>query len=149
MMQLVNGRVRIVLNDGRALLGQLLAYDKYMNLVVADCEEYRRSKPKKSKTALSASDDAGAVAEAKEMRRSLGLVVLRGETIVSCSLEQGAPPSGYENKARVPAAQKMRQSSGAGIPPPQMAPPMAGMMMRPMMPPPPMGMMPPQPPRRQ
>jgi small nuclear ribonucleoprotein (snRNP)-like protein len=31
-------------NDGRALVGQMLAYDKHMNFVLAECEEFRTVK---------------------------------------------------------------------------------------------------------
>lgn len=31
-------------NDGRALVGQMLAYDKHMNLVLNECEEFRTVK---------------------------------------------------------------------------------------------------------
>lgn len=134
MLMMVNNRVKVTQNDGRIILGQLLAFDKYMNLVVADCEEYRKIKGKMA-------TDNG---QRSSLRRSLGLVVLRGETIVSCSLETGAPLSGFENKARVPAAQQMAPGmrpmmpGGMGVP----APMPAAMMMRPGMAPPPM-MMPP------
>jgi hypothetical protein len=33
-----------VRNDGRALVGQMLAYDKHMNFVLAECEEFRTVK---------------------------------------------------------------------------------------------------------
>lgn len=125
----------MTLNDGRVLIGQLLAFDKYMNLVIADCEEFKRVKPKK-KTSDTAQE---------QIRRSLGLLILRGETIVSCSQESGAPPSGFENKARVPAAQQMvsgmvRTMPGMSAVPPPMPP--SAMMMRPGMAMPP-SMMPP------
>jgi len=46
MLQLVNYRLRVTLTDSRALTGQMLAYDKHMNLVLADCEEFRTLKKK-------------------------------------------------------------------------------------------------------
>lgn len=134
MSALVNNRVRITMNDSRAIVGQLLAYDKYMNLVVADAEEFRRVKNGKNADGT----------EKPVIRRPLGLLVLRGETIVSCSLETGAPSSGFENKARTTAAQQMQPGMRAvpGAPssmiPPPMMPAQASMMMRPgmmMMPP--------------
>ena len=95
MNLLLNSRVKITLNDGgRTILGQLLAFDKYMNLVVADAEEYRNVKNKEPE-------------DGKQLRRSLGLIVLRGENIVLCSQEAGSSFSGFENKARTPAAQQM------------------------------------------
>lgn len=53
-----------------------------MNMVLADCEEYRRIQRK-----------SGAGKQDVEVKRSLGLVVLRGEFIVSLSVE-GPPPAG-------------------------------------------------------
>jgi small nuclear ribonucleoprotein (snRNP)-like protein len=51
MMSLVNYRLKVTINDGRYLIGQMLAYDKHMNLVLAECEEFRllRKKPKGQK----------------------------------------------------------------------------------------------------
>jgi small nuclear ribonucleoprotein B and B' len=129
MLALVNSRVRITLKDGRVILGQLLAFDKYMNLVVADSEEHRKVKIHKP--------TEGADSE-KQMERSLGLIVLRGENIISCCQETGAPSSGFQNKARAPAAQHlapgMRPVPGQGnlMPLPAM---MARPGMMPLMPP--------------
>jgi small nuclear ribonucleoprotein (snRNP)-like protein len=41
-------------NDGRALVGQMLAYDKHMNFVLAECEEFRTVKvgPERSEGAM-------------------------------------------------------------------------------------------------
>jgi small nuclear ribonucleoprotein (snRNP)-like protein len=86
MLSLINWRLKVTLNDGRALVGQMLAFDRHMNLVLADCEEFRRVKPKRK-----AGDPAGEPTVPQEIKRSLGLVILRGETVVSLSVE-GPPP---------------------------------------------------------
>ena len=92
MLSLVLWRIRVTLNDNRQLVGQMLAFDRHMNLVLADCEEFRRVKPKKKATNT---DDEPAPSQ--ELKRSLGLVILRGEMIVSLSVE-GPPPIVDEDK---------------------------------------------------
>lgn len=103
LLQLVNCRLRLTLQDGRVMVGQLLAYDKHMNLVLADCEEFRKTRA------------------AVEQRRTLGLVMLRGHHIVSLTPE-GGPPTADMNKTRVPAAAQMGPGAGRavgrGVPPP-------------------------------
>ena len=76
----INYRVRVIIQDSRQLVGTLLAFDKHMNLVLADTEEFTRYKSKK---------DEGGVD--KERKRGLGLVLLRGENIISFSAE--SPPT--------------------------------------------------------
>jgi small nuclear ribonucleoprotein B and B' len=83
MLGLINWRLKVTINDGRFLTGQMLAFDRHMNLVLADCEEFRRVRPKKKPGEETAPE--------QEMKRSLGLVILRGETVVSLSIE-GPPP---------------------------------------------------------
>ncbi|GAA5883756.1 hypothetical protein JCM3774_000580 [Rhodotorula dairenensis] len=162
MAAIINYRVRVTLNDSRALVGQLLAFDKHMNLVLAECDEFRRIK-RKGGAAAKAKPVAGNADEADgaddddedEMRRTLGLVILRGETIVSLSVE-GPPPATDEKGLAgltpgpgfgapagrgmgLSAPPTMRQAPQSFAPPPGMPgmPPMG-------MPPPP-GFMPPPP----
>jgi small nuclear ribonucleoprotein B and B' len=91
MLSLVLWRIRVTLNDNRQLVGQMLAFDRHMNLVIAECEEFRRVKPKKK----GQNEDEGAPSQ--ELKRSLGLVILRGEMIVSLAVE-GPPPIVDEDK---------------------------------------------------
>jgi small nuclear ribonucleoprotein B and B' len=107
--QLIHYRIRVVLQDGRHLVGQLSAYDKHMNLVLVDCEELR---PGKKTNAVVAGVTATA---AGMLKRTLGLVILRGEHIVSFSVEAGPPPRG-DAKHRVSAAAGMPLGPGVSRP---------------------------------
>ncbi|KAJ5373870.1 hypothetical protein N7517_005876 [Penicillium concentricum] len=88
MQNLINYRMRVTLNDGRQMTGSMLAFDKHMNLVLADTEEFRRIKRKSKPTAGPAN---APMVEAEE-KRSLGLTIVRGTQVVSCSVE-GPPPA--------------------------------------------------------
>jgi len=90
MLSLINWRMKITINDGRSFVGQMLAFDRHMNLVLADCEEFRQVRPKKKP----GETETPAM---QEMKRMLGLVILRGETVVSLSVE-GPPPVVDEDK---------------------------------------------------
>ena len=63
-----------------------------MNVVLADTEEFRKVKQKQTKTAPPAPGSAAAQTIEAEQKRTLGLIILRGTNIVSCSVE-GPPPS--------------------------------------------------------
>ena len=92
MLSLINWRLKVTINDGRALTGQMLAFDRHMNLVLAECEEFRRIRPKKKKASpgTAAAVDEGPLPE-QEIKRTLGLVIVRGEIVVSLTVI-GPPP---------------------------------------------------------
>ena len=42
MAAYVNYRMRITMSDARIIIGTFLAYDKFMNIILADSEEFRK-----------------------------------------------------------------------------------------------------------
>nr|GAT55105.1 predicted protein [Mycena chlorophos] len=115
MLGLINWRLKVTINDGRALTGQMLAFDRHMNLVLADCEEFRRIRPKKKPGEEAAPE--------QEIKRMLGLVILRGETVVSMSVEGPPPVVDEDKKNTLPAGPGRGMPAGRGM---GMLPPMAG-----------------------
>lgn len=109
MADLVNYRLRVVTLDGRQFTGTMLAFDKHMNLVLSDTEEFRVVK------------NSG-----NEVKRTMGLVILRGETVVSVTVE--APPTNEPARAAtIPSgpgqARPVSRTAGAGLTAPVGAPP--------------------------
>jgi len=96
MLQFVNWRMRVTIADNRTLLGTFMAFDRHMNIVLGDCEEYRKVRGKKA-------------SEEKEEKRSLGLVLLRGENVISLQAESPPPP-----KPRAQAVAAGRAGPGVG-----------------------------------
>mmetsp|Transcript_2553 Transcript_2553/g.5057 ORF Transcript_2553/g.5057 Transcript_2553/m.5057 type:complete len:159 (-) Transcript_2553:81-557(-) len=104
LLRYVEHRLRVTLGDGRYILGTFLAFDKHLNLVLSEAEEFRQLKSK------------GAVLEERTEKRSLGLVLIRGENVVSLAVE-GPPPSKSNNAAKLtPGGPGMARGAGRGMP---------------------------------
>ncbi|VEL37011.1 unnamed protein product, partial [Protopolystoma xenopodis] len=97
--QVLNHRVRCTLQDGRQLVGTFKAFDRHMNLVFCDCDEFRVVRNRTTK-------------EEKLEKRSLGLLLLRGEHVVSMNVDGPPPP---EDNPRVPHPGSAAWGSGASM----------------------------------
>ncbi|KAJ6887318.1 hypothetical protein NC651_027607 [Populus alba x Populus x berolinensis] len=109
MLQYINYRMRVTIQDGRQLVGKFMAFDRHMNLVLGDCEEFRKLPPAKGKKNN----------EEREDRRTLGLVLLRGEEVISMTVEGPPPPEESRAKAVSAAAVAgpgLGRAAGRGIP---------------------------------
>ncbi|KAL3231418.1 Small nuclear ribonucleoprotein-associated protein B [Nakaseomyces bracarensis] len=85
LADLINYKLRVVAQDGRVYVGELLAFDKHMNVVLGDCVEecvLRRELDAARKSVTSVDK-----ADLKVKKRVLGLVILRGEQILTTLIE--------------------------------------------------------------
>lgn len=79
-----------------------------MNLVLADTEEFRRTKRK-----AKAADSSSAVLA--EEKRTLGLTIVRGAQVVSCSVDGPPPADPSARLGTAPGAGGATLSAGPGV----------------------------------
>lgn len=89
-----------------------MAFDRHMNLVLWDTEEFRKIKNKKG----------SGVTEEREDKRSLGLVILRGDSVVSMTIEGPPPPD--DDEKLMPGGPGAARPAGRGMPVPGAMAPM-------------------------
>lgn len=82
-----------------------MAFDRHMNIVLGDTEEYRKIKAKKG----------SGITEEREEKRVLGLIILRGDSVVSLTIE-GPPPPELNEKLTPGGPGVSKLSAGRGIP---------------------------------
>ena len=81
LAKFINCRVNVVINDHRYFIGQMLGFDTHSNIILKDCEEFRKLKKRKS-------------GEALETKRNIGLMILRGDTVLHVDVIGPPPPNG-------------------------------------------------------
>lgn len=91
-----------------------MAFDKHLNLVLSEAEEFRTLRK-----------GGSALLEERTEKRSLGLVLIRGENVVSLAVE-GPPPPSVSGKASAPPG-GMARGRGAPMGVPPGGPPPGGM----------------------
>lgn len=116
MLNYINYRMKVTLQDSRVLIGYFMAFDKHMNLVLGDTEEFRTLKAKVKTN----------VSEERVEKRHLGLVLLRGENVVSLTVE--GPPLAPENETVGPNGPGVARAAGRGIPAAPLGGPPVGLM---------------------
>lgn len=104
---------------------------QHMNLVLADTEEFRRTRRRGGKAAPGAAQQ---LTETEE-RRAIGLTIIRGANVISLSVD-GPPPadpaarlgggSGQSTAAAIAAGPGVARPAGRGMPPGGLAGPAPG-----------------------
>ena len=82
-----------------------MAFDRHMNIVLGDTEEFRKIRTKKG-TGLT---------EEREEKRALGLIILRGDSVVSMTIE-GPPPPEYDEKHTPGGPGAVKVGAARGLP---------------------------------
>lgn len=87
-----------------------MAFDRHMNIVLGDTEEFRKIRAKKTGSGLT---------EEREERRALGLIILRGDSVVSMTIE-GPPPPDTDEKLMPGGPGVVKAAAARGLPMPGM-----------------------------
>ena len=82
-----------------------MAFDRHMNMVLGDTEEYRKIRTKKG----------SGISEEREEKRALGLIILRGDSIVSMTIE-GPPPPDADDRLAPGGPGMVKASAARGVP---------------------------------
>lgn len=82
-----------------------MAFDRHMNIVLGDTEEFRKIRTKKS----------SGISEEREEKRALGLIILRGDSVISLTIE-GPPPAEIDDKLTPGGPGAVKAMAGRGIP---------------------------------
>ena len=107
MLQYINYKMRVTIKGGRQLVGDLMAFDRHMNLVLGNCDEMRKLPPvSKGKKTNDESED----------RRTLGLVLLRGDEVVSFAVAAPPPPDESQADVAALAGPGIGRAAGWGVP---------------------------------
>ncbi|QLQ80081.1 hypothetical protein HG537_0D00810 [Torulaspora globosa] len=104
LSNLVGYRLRIITQDGRVYIGELMAFDKHMNVVLKNCMEERVPRTQIDKLRKDLTDTG-----VKVEKRVLGLTILRGEQILSTVVEDKPVLTKRERLAGVEKQQKKIQ----------------------------------------
>lgn len=81
--RLIHSKVRVIAKTHSNFVGTLLSFDNHMNLVLGECEEFKTAKSR------------------KELKRYLGLLIVRGENVVSVVLESGPNAASLKPQLRL------------------------------------------------
>lgn len=114
LLRYIEHRIRVTVQDGRVVIGTFMAFDKHLNLVMSETEEYRN---------LTSKSNLTNVIEERQEKRLLGLIILRGENVVSIAVE-GPPPNDNKRAKLMPGGPGVSKGVGRGMPPPPMGAPM-------------------------
>ncbi|KAG5475693.1 hypothetical protein LSCM4_04277 [Leishmania orientalis] len=98
MLHNINKVLCVVLDDGRSVTGKLLVFDKHMNVVLADAVEER---PQSKRM----------VEEGVSSKRQLGLILLRGEHVVSVTVMKSSENGGSGAAANFSSAPKSAKAT--------------------------------------
>jgi small nuclear ribonucleoprotein B and B' len=91
LAKFLNYRVQVSVGDRRYFIGQMLGFDTHSNIVLKDCEEYRRLRKRKA-------------GQTREVKRNIGLMILRGDSVISIAIIGHPLPSGNRMTASTAAS---------------------------------------------